>query len=165
MILRLLASVALLTYSAWLMAAYDFHFLDHVNLAIHEAGHMVFSSFGNTLHALGGTILQLAAPLAFAINFVLRGRRFDAWVCVFWFGESLMYTAWYLADAYLMALPLVGGERHDWNFLLSRWGLVAEAQTIGGVLHWIAGGITLLAALGAGAVSVSARARRRREFA
>src|SRR5207248_483389 len=35
-----------------------------INLGIHEAGHFVFASMGQTLHAAGGTILQLAAPIA-----------------------------------------------------------------------------------------------------
>lgn len=154
MFLRFLAVLALLPYCAWLIARYRFHFIDHVNLAIHETGHLVFSGFGTTLHALGGTLLQLMAPAAFALNFALRGRRFDAWVCVFWLAESLMYGAWYLADAYLMQLPLVGGDRHDWNFLLSRWDLTMHAEQLGAGLHACASALALVATLGAGACVV-----------
>jgi len=166
MLFRLLAVLALLPYCAWLIARYTFHFPDHVNLAIHETGHLVFSGLGTTLHALGGTLLQLMAPAVFALNFLLRGRRFDAWVCVFWLAESLMYSARYLGDAYLMRLPLVGGDRHDWNFLLSRWGLVAQAEQLGAGLHVVASALALVATLGAGACVVREwqRTRRATEF-
>jgi hypothetical protein len=48
---------------AWLSFGYRYHFLDGVNLLIHEAGHVVFGSVGQTVAVAGGTILQLAFPL------------------------------------------------------------------------------------------------------
>jgi hypothetical protein len=138
MVLRVLALLALLPYALWLALSYEYHALDHVNLAIHEAGHVVFMPFGMTMHFLGGTLLQLAMPLAFVLAFTFKRRAFDAAVCVLWFAESLMYTAWYLRDAYLMQLPLVGGERHDWNWLLSRWGVVGHCEAIATGVHTVA---------------------------
>jgi len=127
--------MALPVRALWLALAYRFHALDHVNLAVHEAGHVLFTPFGQTAHFLGGTLLQLGAPLAFVLAFTVKRRPFDAAVCGLWFAESLMYTAWYVADAYLMQLPLAGGERHDWNWLLSRWGVVRECEALATVLH------------------------------
>jgi hypothetical protein len=120
---RRILTLAMAPYALWLVLAYEYHFLDGVNLAFHEAGHLFLTPLGLTLHVLGGTLLQLAVPLVCAAHFLREGRRFEPWVCVFWAGESLMYTAFYMADAVAMALPLVGGgEIHDWNWLLGRAG-------------------------------------------
>ena len=48
----------------WLVFDYEYHFLDGVNLAFHEAGHLFFAFFGQTLQFLGGTLGQLLFPLA-----------------------------------------------------------------------------------------------------
>lgn len=149
--------LALLPYCGWLVGAYEYHFPDHVNLAIHEAGHLLFRPFGMTLHMLGGTLLQLLVPLVFAASFALRRRRFDAAVCVFWFAESLMYTAAYLGDAYLMQLPRVGGELHDWNWMLSRLDLVRSCGTIATVVHVIASALAIGSLLAAGWVTLVER--------
>jgi len=155
--LRLLFLALLLPYCGWLVGAYEYHLLDNVNLAIHETGHLLFTPFGQTMHMLGGTIFQLLVPLVFAGHFLWKRRRFDAAICGLWFAESLMYTAVYLGDAYLMQLPLVGGGTHDWNWLLSKVGLVHSCGTIAMVLHVIA--CTLLAAsfLAAGWVTLDER--------
>ncbi len=140
--------VVLLTpYVVWLTAGYEYHFLDGVNLALHEGGHLIFSPLGQTLQVLGGTIGQLFFPCACVVHFARRGRPFDAAICSIWFGESLMYTATYLGDAQRQALPLVGGHLHDWHFLLSRAGLLAQSEPLGRALHVI-GSLAVLAAWG-----------------
>jgi len=149
-VLRLLLLAALLPYAVWLVGSYEYHLLDNVNLAVHEAGHVVFTPLGRTMHMVGGTLLQLLAPLAFVAHFLWKGRRFDAAVCGVWFAESLMYTAAYCGDAYLMQLPLVGGEIHDWNWMLSRLDLVRSAPAIAGGLHALAC-VVLVGALAAAA--------------
>ena len=60
-----------------------------------------------------------------------------------WFAESLMNTARYLGDAQAMALPLVGGHIHDWNWLLSRWGVLSSCESIATALHVFAVGIAV----------------------
>jgi len=42
----------------------NFLIIDFANLAIHEAGHPLFSPFGYTMTMLGGTLAELIAPLA-----------------------------------------------------------------------------------------------------
>src|SRR5262249_28280768 len=91
---RLLA-IALAPYAVWLVVAYQYHFLDGVNLAFHEAGHLFLGFGGNTLHVLGGTIGQLFFPLLLALRFRGRGESFEAGVCTLWLGESLMNVAVY----------------------------------------------------------------------
>lgn len=135
---RRIIVLALGGYVAWLAFGYRYHFLDGVNLLIHEAGHVVFGSMGQTMAVVGGTILQLVFPLAFAYYFWRRGRRFEAAVCGVWASESLMYTARYLGDARAQDLPLIGGHIHDWNYLLGQAGLLERAEVLGMSLHMVA---------------------------
>jgi len=138
MLAKRLLVVALVPYVGWLVFAYEYHFIDGVNLAFHEAGHLSLSFLGQTLHVLGGTIGQLFFPAACCGHFLRRGQSVEAALCCIWFAESLMYTAYYLADAQAQALPLVGGHIHDWNWLLSHAGLLAHCEAIGTSLHVVA---------------------------
>lgn len=135
MLARRAALLFLVPYVAWLVFAYDYHFLDGVNLLFHEAGHLFLGFFGKTLHFLGGTLGQLFFPAACAIHFLRREDRFGAAVCGLWLAESLMNTARYLGDARAQALPLVGGHIHDWNWLLTRWGLLDRCEGLATLLH------------------------------
>ena len=130
--------IPLAVYVAWLAIAYEFHFLDYVNLAFHEAGHIFLSPFGTTLGMLGGTIGQLFFPIACGIHFLRLGQLSSALVCGVWLAESLMYVALYMADAREMALPLVGGEIHDWNWLLGRIGWLEASESLASALHALA---------------------------
>lgn len=147
MIARAALLLALVPYAIWLVFAYRYHFIDGVNLAFHEAGHLFLGFFGQTIHVLGGTIGQLFFPAACGAHFLRQGRRFEAAVCGVWLGESTMYMAEYLGDAKDLLLPLVGGHIHDWNWLLSRWGLLFQCRTIAAGVHVVASGI-VLASLG-----------------
>ena len=103
-------------------------FLDLVNLAFHEAGHLFLAPFGTTAHFLGGTLGQLAVPLLLGWYFlVVRPTRpLGAAFCAWWLGENLVDISVYMADARDLALPLVGGGDHDWNELFYRFGLLGE---------------------------------------
>ena len=80
----------LLPYVAWIVFGYRYHFLDGVNLVLHEAGHVIFGFFGRTAHFLGGTLGQLFFPAAFVFYFWRRGQRFESYVVGIWLCESLM---------------------------------------------------------------------------
>jgi hypothetical protein len=135
----LIAMVAVLAvYVGWLVLFYRYHFLDGVNLLIHEAGHVIFSPLGLTIGVLGGTILQLAFPIAFVVYFARRHQNLEAGLCTVWAAESLMYTAEYMADANVQELPLIGGHIHDWNFLLGQAGWLGAAEGIAATLHFLA---------------------------
>ncbi len=136
--LRRAVAGALGLYVVWLMFGYRYHFVDGVNLLIHEAGHVVFSPLGETMAVAGGTILQLAFPLAFVVYFFSRFQKYEAAICGVWASESLMYTATYMGDARAQELPLVGGHLHDWNYLLGRAGLLERAEGLGTLIHVIA---------------------------
>jgi hypothetical protein len=135
--------LALAPYALWLVFAYHYHFLDGVNLAFHEAGHLFFGLLGRTLHFLGGTLGQLFFPAACIVHFLRQDRPFEAAVCGVWLGESGMYVAEYMADARALALPLVGGHIHDWNWLLHRAGLLNHAERLGALTHVLSSGVVL----------------------
>ncbi len=106
-------------------------FLDLVNLAFHEAGHLLCAPLGSTLHYLGGTLGQLAVPVLLAAYFLSRGEQpFAAACCTWWAGENLVNIGVYMSDARSLLLPLVGGGDHDWNELFYRFGLLGQDSVV-----------------------------------
>lgn len=152
MLARGVLFAALVPYAVWLVFAYEYHFIDGVNLLFHEAGHVFFGILGRTMHFLGGTLGQLVFPVATAVHFARQERWFDASICVLWLGESLMYAGIYVADANRRALPLVNDGIHDWNWLLGRWGVLGLAEGLGTALHLLASVVVI------GALVLAARA-------
>lgn len=142
---RRVGLVVMCVYAAWLVFFYRYHWVDGINLLTHEAGHVIFSLFGETVGLLAGPALQLAVP--FYITFLLwrRGESVPAAVSALWSAESLMYTAEYLADANRRALPLTGDHPHDWHLLLDRAGALGSAEEIGLALHLIASAAAIAA--------------------
>lgn len=135
---RRVGLVVMCVYAAWLVFFYRYHWVDGINLLIHQAGHVVFSVFGDTPALLAGPVLQLAVPLFITYRLWRRGESLAAAVAALWSAESLMYTAEYMADANRLALPLTPGHPHDWHLLLDRAGLLASAEEIGLALHLVA---------------------------
>ena len=128
---RSLLTLGLFGYGLWLMRSIDgYHLLDDVDLAIHEAGHLVFGWGGEVTTALGGTLLQLMAPLVFAGYFGWRRDWHAVSVPLWWTGQSCWNVARYVADARAQELPLVGGGEHDWAFLLAEWNLLGRDEAI-----------------------------------
>lgn len=126
-------------------------FIDHVNLIIHEAGHLLFSYLGHTLMVWGGTLFELFVPVALAVAFLFRRHLPGAAFAGFFFFENFLYIATYMADARSQSLPLVsvgGGEaEHDWFFILSQLGLVQYDTTLA-FLTRITGWLGMLVTLG-----------------
>lgn len=125
-----------------------FWWLDGTNLIIHEAGHPIFHLIflGNRFMGfLGGTLFQLLMPLAFYFNFLGRGHVRSADVCLFWLGENFLHIAPYAADARSMDLPLVGGGEHDWNYLLSVFGLLSQDRAVGDLFNLVGCSVMALA--------------------
>ena len=135
---RRVGLVVMCVYAAWLVFFYRYHWVDGINLLIHEAGHIVFSVFGETPALLAGPALQLAVPFFITFQLWRRGESVPAAVSALWSAESLMYTAEYMADANRRALPLTGDHPHDWHLLLDRAGALESAEQIGLALHLIA---------------------------
>lgn len=102
--------------------------LDHANLAFHEAGHLVVGLVSDTMAVYGGTIGQLAFPVAAAYSFWSRRNTLGFALCFAWGCENLLNVATYMGDARAMSLPLIGGldpeTHHDWREILTRWDML-----------------------------------------
>ena len=139
--LALAGLLALLAFSAFHGEEGYIPLLGDIDLAIHEFGHMLFMPFGiqflgNTMMILGGSLTQVAFPLVFVGYFLQKGdddRRRDAFaamVCLWWSGINLLDVSIYCADSRAGQLMLLNGltgqesDAHDWNNLLTRWGLL-----------------------------------------
>ncbi len=124
-------------------------FFDGVDLIIHEAGHAIFLAFGGFIHVLGGTLLQILAPLSFVFYFIQTRQFYSGALTLFWFGQSVVNVSVYIGDAIAMQLPLLGGEAsiHDWNYLLSSLGLLEHAVVIAKFVYVIGFASLILALL------------------
>ncbi len=86
-----------------------YRWLDSLDLAIHETGHLVFVFGGEFLTLLGGTLFQLLVPAAFAVALWRQGDRHGATVPLWWEGQNCWNISVYIKDATAQELPLVGG--------------------------------------------------------
>lgn len=107
--------------------------LTWVNLGIHEFGHLATYGFSDLTTAMMGSIAQVGVPLALAVYFlVFRGDWLAAGVCLAWAATSALEVSVYVADAPTQDLPLLGGGRHDWAFILGPdgYGALDRARPI-----------------------------------
>jgi hypothetical protein len=145
-----LALALVLAWLAWSAFRNEYGYiplLSDIDLAIHEFGHILFMPFGiqflgSTMMILGGSLTQVAFPLVFFGYFWRKqddGRRrdlFAAMVCLWWSGINLLSVAIYCADSRAGQLMLLDGstgqesDGHDWNNLLTRWGLLQHDTAI-----------------------------------
>lgn len=133
----IVAGVATL-YFLW--CAYDpwqWHLIDGVNLLIHEAGHLVFSPFGEFIMIAGGSIFQVIMPMLFVGYFAYQRQFYSAALVLFWVGESILNVSVYAADSIALQLPLLGGSdsMHDWNYLLTSLNILQSTSTVAGVIR------------------------------
>jgi hypothetical protein len=121
--------------------------IDGANLLIHEAGHLLFRPFGEFMMIAGGSLFQVIMPAIFVGYFIYHGKPYSAALVLFWVGESIVNVSVYAADAAAMDLPLIGGSDsvHDWNYLLSRLGMLSATVTIGRMIR-LTGAGTIIAA-------------------
>ena len=98
-------------------------FLNGVDLVFHEAGHVIFMPFGETLYLMGGSLFQVLLPMMLAGVFFRRGEQVNAAVMLLWAAQNLGNVSVYIADAQERALPLLGGDpdHHDWWQILGNW--------------------------------------------
>ncbi len=122
-----------------------------LTLAIHELGHVIFGPFGEWLAIAGGSITQLAAPVAVALIMLRQRDYFGVAVGGAWLSMSLSNLAVYIADARAEALPLYslgGGDPvHDWNYLLDSLHLLPKDTAIAAAVHAAALGVLVLSVL------------------
>ena len=153
-----LALAVVLAWLAWVAFRDELGYiplLSDIDLAIHEFGHMLFMPFGiqflgSMMMILGGSLTQVAFPLIFFGYFLRKHddapRRdlFAAMVCLWWSGINLLSVAIYCADSRAGQLMLIDGstgqesDGHDWNNLLTRWGLLEHDTAIARWMRMIA---------------------------
>jgi hypothetical protein len=134
-----LGLTAVLALYGWILlrAPESYTWLDSLDLAIHETGHLVFAFGGERLALLGGTLLQLLVPVAIAVALWRQGDGHGATVPLWWLGQSCWNVSVYIKDARAQELPLVGGGEHDWAILLGETGLLPRDQAIGGAVYLV----------------------------
>ena len=151
---KLIFAVVLTIYFLWI--AYDpmqGSFLDLVDLPIHETGHLVFRLFGEFVGVAGGSLFQVLFPAVFVGYFIWRLQYYSAAVVVFWVGQSILNVWVYAADAVVMQLVLTSGftgaegSFHDWNYLLTRTGLIGSKKMIAGFIRALGTIVIIVAAL------------------
>lgn len=117
-------------YTRWLVQDKYFSLLDYVNLAFHEAGHVILGFLPKFVMMAGGTIFQLLVPAVCLVHLLRRGANLGWQLCLFWLGQNLLNISIYAGDAIKQELPLVGGGVHDWTYLLTELGLIAHPQGV-----------------------------------
>ena len=170
-----LVRAPVLAWLGWLLIRYwdDRSYLSiwhGINLAIHEAGHVLFSALGWLPGVAGGTILELLVPLIAGGMLYRQGDRFGVAVVVCWLGIVCFETATYAGDALALALPLVspfgdpGAAGHDWANILSRYGALRHTHAVAAAWEW-AGRVLMITglALGAGVLWRTLRAHTEEE--
>lgn len=139
-LLILAVFAACIAYCTWLGDGWV-PLVDDANFAVHEAGHPLVGIFSARLAVYGGTLAQLLVPAVCMLEFWRRRETLSYALCGVWFGQSLLSVARYMADARAMRLPLAGFAEHslhDWNLILSRWGLLREDVLMANGLRVIA---------------------------
>lgn len=137
-----------------------------VNLIFHEAGHIIFSPFGQFIKTLGGTLGQLLMPAICAAVLLVNTRdAFGAAVAFWWLAQSFMDIAPYINDARALKLILLGGvtgkdviDYQDWEYILRKLGLLKMDH----FLAWcaqITGIVLMLTALAWAALNIWAEWR------
>ena len=152
-------AIAIIVSLYFFTIAYDpmmdglWHFLNLVNLPIHETGHLIFRLLGEFMMIAGGSLFQVIVPAVFVGYFVRQGQFFSAALVLFWVGQSILNFCVYAEDAGRMQLVLMSGPAgsegsfHDWNFLLRETGLIGYHETVAGLIRFV-GTLTILAASG-----------------
>jgi hypothetical protein len=128
----------------------DYGWLDSLDLAIHETGHLLFAFGGETLTLLGGTLMQLLVPAVFVVALWRTGDHHGATVPLWWLGQNCWNISVYVKDARTQELPLVGGGEHDWALLLEQWGWLDRDQALGRAVHLLGVLLYAVAVVGGG---------------
>lgn len=155
---RLALTAILALYGFVLLLHPDrYSFLDSLDLAIHETGHLVFAPFGEFVGFLGGTLMQLVVPSVFGGYFLHRGDRHAATVALWGVAQNLWNISVYVRDARAQELPLVGGGEHDWTYLLDSLDLLHKDVAIGQAVHLLGVVLFVLSLVGGVRTAVEER--------
>jgi hypothetical protein len=145
-----ISSISLLTYSALvqIVTRETWWFIQNVNLIFHEAGHIIFMFFGETLAILGGSLLEILIPVAVTLHFIFSKQYFSAAFSSWWTATALLSVSIYASDARERLLPLITNDTntHDWFNLLSKYNLLKYDDLVG-YLFWCGAIMSVVAML------------------
>ncbi|MBP9847336.1 MAG: hypothetical protein KBD43_14865 [Saprospiraceae bacterium] len=129
----IILSIYFLSFASDYITREKWNIIDSVNLVIHEAGHSIFSFFGEFIHVISGSLFQILVPVVFVIYFAYwRKEYYSASILLFWVGQNIINVARYMSDSIKLELPLLGGDGviHDWNYLLSSLNILHLTDTL-----------------------------------
>ncbi len=108
------------------------HFIDNVDLIIHQAGHLIFLLFEELVTVIGGSFVQIAIPVALVAFFIFRKNYYLTSLLVMWLGYNLVNVSVYMADATTMLLPLPGWKPFpsDWNYIFGALNIMAWSKQV-----------------------------------
>lgn len=117
-----------------------------IDVSVHEAGHMIFAPFGDTMHVLGGSLFECLLPAIFVAYFLRRSRRdvHAATVCATWMTVAMVDVSIYMADARARQLMLISGgngdesDGHDWYHLFAKWHVLRLDTKIAATVRFVA---------------------------
>ena len=142
-------------------------FPHRISIPFHEAGHIIFSPFGDVVMALGGSLMQILIPAICLLTFTTTSPNpFGATAMTWWAGQNLMDIALYIGDARALQLVLLGGatgaevEGHDWERILNAWGLLHHDRQIAGLVQFIGATVMLVALVWGSLVTLRSRTER-----
>lgn len=149
-----------------LLAALAFYFpfvrhspvplLQWADLGFHESSHWLVRPFNQGVpYFLAGTVGQVLWPLAIGGYLTWRGDGAGACWCLVWAGSAAQAGSVYIADAWDQELQLLGGNIHDWGYILGPQGFDDYAAAPH-LAHLVYAGGELLALAGiAGCLAVT----------
>lgn len=107
-----------------------------ITLGVHELGHVVLFWAGRWVSIAGGSAAQIAVPIAAGAILSRQRDYFGISVAGAWLSASLFGLAAYIGDARAQELPLVAlvpEPIHDWNWMLSRLGILTWDHALAGM--------------------------------
>ena len=115
--------------------ATEWIFIQNANLIFHEAGHVIFSFFGEFIHVLGGTLGEFLVPLIVTVHFFLNKNLYGAGFGLWWTSTAFWSISVYARDAQVQLLPLITGnsENHDWTYILGQLNILHKDQLVGNI--------------------------------
>ena len=141
--------VASLYFLHYMATSSEWHFIDNADLIFHEAGHAIFSFFGEFIHILMGSGFQILLPLSIAIYFFYHKQRISGAITLMWAGANLINVSIYAGDAIAMQLPLLGGDSviHDWNYILTQMGILRWTPQVASALYGLGATAIIIGAI------------------
>ena len=86
---------------------------------------------GRWPHFLGGTLFEIGAPVLLLVALWRQQQPYSASIMFYWVSESLYSVALYAKDARALKIELMGGDTHDWNWMLHNLSILKYDQWVG----------------------------------